>query len=110
MDKEIKKQLKGKNDDQWSKDQTHSLDNQQNTRIFWYKFIVPRIFFVRSLPLKHSKRDQVPPVSDVRFSTSLKWAWPFKRSFWICDRESQHDYIYNGHKYYHFLAKLIPQL
>ena len=54
--------------------------------------------------------DQVPPVSDVRFSTSLKWAWPFKRSFWICDRESQHDNIYNGHKYYHFLAKLIPQL
>ena len=33
MDKEIKKQLKGKNDDQWSKDQAHSLDNQQNTRI-----------------------------------------------------------------------------
>ena len=55
MDKEIKKQLKGKNDDQWSKDQ--ALDTQQNTRIFWYKFIVPGIFFVRSLPLEHSKRD-----------------------------------------------------
>ena len=55
MDKEIKKQLKGKNDDQWSKDQAHYLDTQQ--RIFWYKFMVPGIFFVRSLPLKHSKRD-----------------------------------------------------
>ena len=39
MDKEIKKQLKGKR--QWSTDQSYALD--QNGRIIWYGFIVPGI-------------------------------------------------------------------